>query len=94
MRNKIIADIEQRSRYPVIGKFDGIAGYPLTLTQCFTKKYGLCLNFNDDICLDKKQVQQLVKELQNWLGEVELPFNQSFAGRLTQFPIPPYNGRK
>ena len=39
---------------------------------------GLCLRITPpytqhNIELNKKQVQQLVKELQNWLGETELP---------------------
>jgi len=90
-----------------IAKIKGING-ELILTQYYGgKKNGLCLQLSPPLIirgmtspshdysqLNKAQVQQLVKELQNWLGEVELPFNQSFAGRLTQFPIPPYEGRK
>jgi hypothetical protein len=65
-----------------IAELKGKAGardVELLLTQFFGgTKRGLCLQFTvvgrDYIQFDKAQVQGLVKELQNWLGEVELPF--------------------
>ncbi len=50
------------------------------LTQFFGgRRRGLCLQISPSygesyISMNKKQVQELVKELQNWLGENELPF--------------------
>ncbi len=56
----------------------------LSLTQFFAGKEGLCLQFyltpdTDSIYteLTKPQVQQLVRELQNWLGETELPWDKA-----------------
>lgn len=48
----------------------------LVLTQYYAgKKHGLCLMLGRPSSIfNKTQVQQLVRELQNWLGETELPW--------------------
>lgn len=58
-----------------IAKLDAINGC-VELVQFFGgKKLGLCLQLGYRVPqFTKKQVQELVKELQNWLGETELPF--------------------
>jgi hypothetical protein len=57
-----------------ITQINGINGEPLLIDQFYTQKHGLCLDFNGEAGLTKPQVQQLVRELQNWLGETELPW--------------------
>ncbi len=66
-----------------IAEIKGLNG-ALVLTQsCPHKDIGLCLTLsppcdfrNYTSLLNKKQVQQLVRELQNWLGETELPWGK------------------
>ncbi len=56
----------------------------LRIAQFYNKKWGgLHLEMGPTntvkiAMLTKKQVQELVKELQNWLGENELPFDRGY----------------
>ncbi len=53
------------------------------------EKSGLCLQLTPNergyVQFTKKQVQQLVRELQNWLGETELPWKSETKGAYDRF---------
>ena len=63
----------------------------LVLAQ-FCRSKGLCLQImrnppETPVELDKKQVQELVKELQNWLGETEFPSFNTFMLKRAHPPV-------